>query len=82
MAVSKTQLRLSNIEAEIENIKVQIANTQSATIQQPWWHKISGTFANDPAHADAMKLGRKYRESLRPKTTSKSNGKAAKKNNS
>ncbi len=80
MAVSKTQARLSNIEAEIENLKAQISSTQSTTI--PWWHKISGTFANDPAHADAMKLGRKYRESLRPKSVTKANRKSVTKSNS
>ena len=30
--------------------------------------KIEGIFANDPAFEEAMRLGREYRESLRPKS--------------
>jgi hypothetical protein len=68
MATSNTQLRLSLLEAEVEKLKTQLAQIQPTTAPQPWWRKIAGTFANDPAHAEAMELGRKYRESLRPPT--------------
>ena len=36
--------------------------------RQPWWEEISGSFANDPAFDEAMRLGREWRESFRPKT--------------
>ena len=35
----------------------------------PWWEDI-GVFANDPVYDKAMKLGRAYRRSLRPKKQS------------
>jgi hypothetical protein len=34
---------------------------------RPWAEKIFGTFANDPVYDEAMRLGRKYRESTKPK---------------
>ena len=34
---------------------------------EPWWKRIAGTFEHDPIYEEAMKLGREYRESLRPK---------------
>ena len=39
-----------------------------------WWVQITGTFAGDPAHDESMRLGRKHRESLRPKTRKGRNG--------
>ena len=30
------------------------------------WQAIVGTFADDPLYEEAMRLGREYRESLRP----------------
>ncbi len=32
----------------------------------PWWRRIVGTFADDPEFEEAMRLGREYRQSLRP----------------
>ena len=40
----------------------------------PWWRQIAGTFANDRMYAEAMTLGREYRESLRPKRRKISSG--------
>lgn len=68
MANSNLALRMADVEAKLEQLTQKIEN-RDQEVQLPWWHKISGTFANDPAHAEAMKLGRKYRESLRPKST-------------
>lgn len=30
---------------------------------QPWWQRIRGTFKDDPAYDEAMRLGREWRES-------------------
>ena len=81
MANSNLALRMANVEAKLEQLTQKIEN-RDQEVQLPWWHKISGTFANDPAHAEAMKLGRKYRESLRPKTAAKPSRKTVKKSNS
>ena len=39
----------------------------------PWWRQIAGRFANDPVYDEAMRLGRQYRESLRPKSKRRKN---------
>ncbi len=81
MANSNLALRMSDVEAKLEQLTQKVESQQKET-SVPWWHKISGTFANDPAHAEAMKLGRKYRESLRPKTAARPSRKTVKKSNS
>ena len=72
MALS-LEKRLAAVEQEIAQLKMQLAGSR----EKPWWEKISGTFANDPAYKEAARLGREYRESLRPKPT-----KGAKRGNS
>jgi hypothetical protein len=56
--------RLAALEAEVAALKKQVSGGKD---DRPWWKKISGAFAGDPAFLEAMKLGREYRESLRPK---------------
>jgi oligoendopeptidase F len=57
--------RLSELEAEVSRLKQeQVAEPKK---QRPWWEEIRGTFKNDPAYEEAMRYGREYRESLRPK---------------
>jgi hypothetical protein len=53
------------LEAEVARLKHQVRNNSSDVT--PWWQKVSGTFADNPAFDEAMKLGREYRESLRIK---------------
>jgi hypothetical protein len=55
--------RLAILEAEVAQLKQQLAVKTSDN--SPWWDKIVGSFANDPAYEEAMKLGREYRQSLR-----------------
>ncbi|HZS03436.1 MAG TPA: hypothetical protein VFD58_01055 [Blastocatellia bacterium] len=62
MAVSKLEMRVAALEAEMARLKQKVEGPEL-----PWWEKIWGTFANDPDYDKAMELGRKYRESLRPK---------------
>jgi hypothetical protein len=35
--------------------------------RQPWWRTTAGRFADDPEFEEIIRLGREYRESLRPK---------------
>ncbi|MEW6209638.1 MAG: hypothetical protein AB1631_14820 [Acidobacteriota bacterium] len=44
---------------------------KSAPSQKDWLDEIYGAFADDPHFEEAMRLGREYRESLRPKVTKK-----------
>src|SRR5258708_5259542 len=69
---SSLEKRVAAIEQEIAQLKVKLAGSS----EKPWWEQISGTFANDPAYKEASRLGREYRESLRPKP-----GKGAKRGN-
>lgn len=70
MAVSEIELRVTALEAEVSQLKQKVeAVTKQAS---PWWQDIYGTFANDPLYEEAMRLGREYRESLRPKATKRS----------
>jgi hypothetical protein len=54
--------RLTLLEAEVDRLKRKIDLTPAAS---PWWEKIAGTFAENSAYDEAMKLGREYRESDR-----------------
>ena len=64
MARNNLQERVAALEAELAELKKRLSQNEKG---KPWWEKISGTFLNDPMYEDAMKLGRKYRESTRPK---------------
>ena len=67
MASSTSQLeqRMAALEAAVTTLKSQMAALQTS---QPWWERIAGTFQHDPMYEEAMRLGRQYRQSLRPKT--------------
>ncbi len=60
--------RVAVLEAEVAQLKRKLATLEATT---PWWEQIAGTFAHDPLYAKAMQLGRAYRQSLRPKPTSR-----------
>lgn len=66
MASSTSQLehRVAALEAEVIKLKSQMEAMQTT---QPWWEQIAGTFQHDPMYEEAMRLGRQYRQSLRPK---------------
>jgi hypothetical protein len=65
MAKLSLEERVAALEAEVAPLKQERENAAQA--QKPWWEEIRGTFRNDPIYAAAMRLGREYRESLRPK---------------
>jgi hypothetical protein len=65
------EARLSALEAEVRRLCGVVAQLHPKA-PEPWWRAIAGTFADDPAFDEAMRLGRKYRESLRPKPRRKS----------
>jgi len=65
MKKSSIEARLTALESEVANLKLHMAKTKEP--EMPWWRQIAGTFANDPLYEEAMRLGREYRESTRPK---------------
>ncbi len=56
--------RLAILEAEVARLKAIVEKGDQST--RPFFRSLAGSFANDPAFDEAMRLGREYRESLRP----------------
>ena len=70
MAARELEGRVAALEAEVARLRQRLdATTKPA---KPWWEEIYGTFADDPIYEEAMRLGREYRESLRPKPAKRS----------
>jgi hypothetical protein len=63
---SELEQRVSDLEAEMDKLKRKLDRLDDG---KPWWEQITGTFEDDPVHDEAMKRGRQYRESLRPKAS-------------
>lgn len=57
--------RLSTLETEVTQLKNRL-ETDPRPSTLPWWEKIFGTFAGSEEYNEAMRLGREYRQSLRP----------------
>jgi hypothetical protein len=53
--------RVAVLEQQLVDLKRRIDGTA------PWWERIAGTFADDPAHEQAAHLGESHRKSLRPR---------------
>jgi hypothetical protein len=58
--------RVAHLEAEVALLKNKVENDLSP---KPWWEKIAGTFSDNSAYDEAMRLGREYRNSLRLSST-------------
>ncbi|MCI0683683.1 MAG: hypothetical protein L0Y71_16375 [Gemmataceae bacterium] len=73
MSANNLEQRVTALEAEVAVLKKKVAGETSDN--RHWVEKIYGAFANDPIYDEAMRLGREYRESLRPKPKRKTKGK-------
>jgi hypothetical protein len=65
MATASLEDRVRSLELEVAQLKSKVEERSGPAA--PWWERIVGTFAGDPLYLEAMRLGREYRESLRPK---------------
>ena len=63
MATITLEERVAVLEQKIAKF---IPDESETTPKAPWWKKIVGVYKNDPEFAEAERLGREYRESLRP----------------
>jgi hypothetical protein len=64
METAQLEQRLARVEADVEQLKAKLNGLSDG---RPWWEKVYGSFAGEPAFKEAMRLGREYRESLRPR---------------
>ncbi len=76
MANSNLALRVSEIEAKLEQLAQKVEG-HAKEDALPWWEQRWGVFDKSPDYDKAMELGRKYRESLRPKPAKNSAKKKA-----
>jgi hypothetical protein len=62
-------MTLSQLEKRVEQLE-KLISKQSMRAQKSdakWWLDHAGVFANDPGYDEMVRLGRKYRRSLKPK---------------
>ncbi|MBE9093980.1 hypothetical protein [Tychonema sp. LEGE 07203] len=65
----KLEERIALLEAEVAPLKNKV---ESDSFSKPWWERIAGTFADNPAYDEAMQLAQDYRHSLRSNSTEQS----------
>jgi len=68
MAGRNLEERVAALEAQVAHLRDQILDQG---VQKTGWEAMVGAFLNDPYFEKAMKYGRQYRESLRPKKKKK-----------
>lgn len=61
--------RVKELERQVARLREQQAAQAAATGGRQWLDDLYGAFAGDAVFERAMKLGRDYRKSLRPRTT-------------
>jgi hypothetical protein len=66
MAKNNIAQRVAALEAEVARLRAQVEGANAKT-RDDWLDTVWGSFANDPAFEEAMRLGREWRESFRPK---------------
>jgi hypothetical protein len=62
-------MTVAELEKRLERLEEIVLNKTSPAPQRTakWWLDQAGTFANDPGYEQVVRLGRKYRKSLKPK---------------
>ena len=63
-------MTLAQLEKRVERLE-KLLHDQSLPVpprNAKWWLDHAGAFANDPGYDQIVRLGRQYRQSLRPKS--------------
>ncbi len=63
MSQSEMETRIAVLEKELSVLKSRFEKIENE--KEPWWKQRMGIFANDPAHEEAIRLGREWRKSQR-----------------
>jgi hypothetical protein len=67
MTLQQLEARLASLEGDLAQVKLllqQVLQGKAIELIQteiPWWEKIAGTFEDDEAYDEAMRLGREWR---------------------
>jgi hypothetical protein len=68
-------MTMAEMEKRLEALELQVSQLtrrrRIAQTEKPWWRELRGAWAGDPIFEEAMKMGREYRQSLRPKARGK-----------
>ena len=59
MVQTEMETRIAVLEKELNVLKAKFEKIEKE--KEPWWLQRMGSFANDPAYDEAMRLGREYR---------------------
>lgn len=73
MTTKELEKRVALLEAGLAEVKKQLPAGEKPPLEEVAW----GRFAGDPIFLEAMRLGREYRESLRPKAKAKTSRRRA-----
>ncbi len=63
MTVKELAERVKTLEEAVAELRNQLRRSPPTG---RWWRDSAGWFANDPVFDEIVRLGREYRESLRP----------------
>lgn len=63
MTSTEIETKFKALETEIAALKEKVEKIEKP--KTAWWKARAGIFADDPAHEEAMRLGREYRLSQR-----------------
>ena len=68
MRSAEIEKRVAVLEEELASLRRKVEGSEAP---KSWWERIAGTFEGDPVYRQAMKLGRHYRQSLKPAKSSR-----------
>ena len=63
-------MTLAQLEKRVEKLEKLVSDQSLPAPKRnaKWWLDHAGVFANDAGYDEMVRLGRKYRQSLKPKT--------------
>jgi len=61
VTMQSLQKRIERLERELRDLKRTVSKSPVPD-DRPWWQQIAGSFENDPAFAEIVRLGKKIRK--------------------
>lgn len=66
MTLRELEKRLTELEADVRDLQTVVSHSEGRRVRS--WFEDTGRFADDPLFEEMVQLGRKYRESQRPRS--------------